>query len=382
MKGLYSNAEPIDLFYGIGGRNFKEMSNNKKSILLGNGFNMSLGINTSYKGLYENMCRKKFLEKNLPDRKELEKGNYELEIILGANEESETIQYHLFESIILACKKTISPHNKVITFLKDFDKFFTTNYDPLLYHNLMHVKHSAFKEDEEFLKNLESICEEKIQNFQIRDLSKTEIYSIASKILGKAKKKSEYMEFLKIIKHEERNLSINDGFTIKQSNKSKKKGREKYAAWNESNNSDQNIFYLHGSFHIYTSECRIRKYISNNRKVDFINKIQEHSSDSFSNLSCVFASKREEKESKIKNNPYLTYCLEKLSKLEGTLTIIGWSASENDKHLIKAINNSNLEKIIFYYHEKEPKNSFDEDKFNKENNTFETILNSKLEWVN
>lgn len=335
----------------------------KNSLLLGNGFNINLGVNTSYRALYENMAKKKFLRKyHLPSNKEFAAKGYDLEEILCRQEEEHKalLQYHLFDAIIEKCRATIHKHTAVMEFLQGFDTFFTTNYDPLLYHNLLLIKPFDEALDQDFHDDLVNICDHEIEDFLIKRLSKKDIYSIAKKVFAhqekhREKKIQDYMDELKKIKEEDFVVDIRDGFMIRQSKTDQGQGKEGYLTWKE-NDVNQNVFYLHGSLHIYKSGNKIRKYITNRRKVDFINEIQRHSGDNFSKLSAVFEHTTKDKKKKIDGNRYLKYCLENLGELSGKLTIIGWSMGTNDQHLIDAINASQVEEVDIYYHGEKPKN--------------------------
>lgn len=345
------------------------MDEQHRSLFLGNGFNMSLKINTSYKSIYEKMRRKTFLVEKLPTPDKMSHINYNLEkIFISADK---VIEYHLFEAIIDKCKAVIPQHNMLMKFFEEeeFDSYYTTNYDPLLYHNLLLLKETDYQPDKKFEKELGEICANSISidrglECKIIDLSKKNIYSISKKIFEREKniswenkKMVDYMETLKKIKGESRSILINDGFVINQSKESKKQNNNRYMTW-EKNNTSQNINYLHGALHIFKSDGQIRKYITNKARVDFINEVQKHSSDNFNNLTCVFQQESKDKIKKIESNDYLRHCLQKLKKLKGNLVIIGWAASKNDQHLIDAINDSDITKITYYYHRNKKKLPF------------------------
>ena len=241
-------------------------------------------------------------------------------------------------------------------FFNLFSSFFTINYDPLLYRFLLNFKSTKNDIDQSFISDLREINSQEISDFEfpLKALTKRDVISIARKIfyekgLYKTMNQNDYFNALKIIRDEIPKVQINDGFTIQAKGKHKSTS---YMRWDKSRKSKQNIFYLHGALNIYTYKPKkeIRKYILNKGSKDknFINEIIEQSTKG--NHFCVFEKKSKEKKEKIKNNIYLNNCLEKLSKIEGALVILGWSCSKNDKHLIDIINKSKLDVIYISYY--------------------------------
>ena len=113
------------------------------------------------------------------------------------------------------------------------------------------------------------------------------------------------------------------------------------------------MFYLHGALHFYVGESQTRKitFEKNSRYQPFIN----HLIDITKPPLCIFQPTTEEKLDKIRANPYLSHCFEKLQTGEGILFIIGWSCSENDSHIIEAINHSNFSMVIISYYDESEK---------------------------
>ena len=61
----------------------------------------------------------------------------------------------------------------------------------------------------------------------------------------------------------------------------------------------------------------------------------------------------------INQNIYLKKCLDQFKNIREPLFIIGWSCSNNDKHLINILNNNNYIKTIFIsYYNSDTKNKF------------------------
>ncbi|CDQ41548.1 MULTISPECIES: DUF4917 family protein [Virgibacillus] len=69
----------------------------------------------------------------------------------------------------------------------------------------------------------------------------------------------------------------------------------------------------------------------------------------------------EDKSDQIESNKYLRFCYKSLRKIDGHLTIFGHSLDESaDKHIVDAINESNVEVIAFGIHDLERKESISE----------------------
>jgi len=98
----------------------------------------------------------------------------------------------------------------------------------------------------------------------------------------------------------------------------------------------QNIFYLHGTLPIFDTGIDIIKeeYDTQNYLLEKINKRMEKKEYPI----FVTAGNAREKLNHIMHNKYLTYCYDKLMKIEGSLIIFGFNFGEYDTHIIDAIN--------------------------------------------
>ena len=255
-------------------------------------------------------------------------------------------------------------------FFMFFDKFFTTNYDPLLYRYLLDFKSASDIDNSSFIEDLDGInagmikfsFENQKKSRPLSSLTKRDVYSVAIKVFEKSKKhqnmkREDYYSALKIIRKELPDIEINDGFITPDSkNKSKKSREKKYGLWK--NFKNQNIFYLHGALHIYQENEKIKKYNlgKNSKHLSFINEILRQSERGLD--FCVFEKESEDKIKKIKNNAYLSKCLGVLSGAMDTLVILGWSCSNNDCHLVEAIKKSSIRKICISFYECKDKNNF------------------------
>lgn len=356
-------------------KNALEGKGNKNNILLGNGFNISLGIDTSYKSLFKSLVRSKSVSDLINDEFStiMKKNNYNFELLIkksGIEEEACKLILDKFYGILLKkCQKPIYEYNELIKFLCKFNNYFTTNYDPLLYRYLLARKEQSDVTEDEFYKDLKKVHSGStsfggsgFQSIPLKAVPKKQIYETANKIfkknnLHKDKKMKDYYDCLRKIRQEQE-LVVYDGFYINP----EKEDEKNYKTWDYKKNGKQNIFYLHGALNIFSplENNQVRKLTlkKGSRNQGFINEILEQfESEAY---SCIFSSTSEEKFEKIKKNKYLSRCLEALKESTDLLVIIGWSASECDRHLIDAIKESEIKEIyISSYQENEKfKNRF------------------------
>lgn len=364
------------------------IKDSENHLLVGNGFNYGLGIDTGYRAIFNEM---------ISDRNSLyhtieplvKKCNYDLELLIGelTNETqndflkkfiTNKIKYDFMVATQKIVKKSIknvyAERNEGIYMLfMNFTNYFTLNFDSFLYLLLLN-----FKEDKlgntaiatipslKFIESNINQTEDGIYN-DIKDLRKSGTVDISStvdnnvnqtrtllstlnrdhfvsevKLYGKKNNKQWSVAIInrvvKYILQEEKNNNIlknvNDGFiqgTL-------------FEDGNIQNKDDkcQNLFFLHGAFHIYKSDGEIKKITQSTDKALY-KKLEEILSKDERDIVAIFQSS--DKEEIIRENEYLTKCLNKLDNISGSLVIIGCSLSDNDSHIFSSINNSNVENI-------------------------------------
>ena len=382
-------------------------------MLLGNGFNNSLGIETDYKSIFEKMKEKYPDYRKVED--DVERYGYDIEVLIKnlkrkVKEDENFLPQHIAKEI-REDKKFLSQYierrvkldfmqaansivktkvNKVYreenqrihVLFKNFTNYFTLNYDPFLYLLLMKFK----KHDKHNI-----VVFRKTTLFQAEDLDrkKNDIYSEVKKLHEKGvvsitgdENKTEIelrwctkTEFTKIVqiyfkygkwdkdrgwnneaiqkavdilwdeKNQKSSLDVNDGFL----------GKEFRPEVLET----QNLFFLHGAFHIYRDKNLVKKVTQSQDKALYerLGKIIDSKEK---DLVCVFAGTSEEKKEDIEKNKYLKVCLEKLSSLTGCLVILGSSLSDNDRHIFEAINKSSISSIYVSSTEEDKSKRFEE----------------------
>lgn len=355
------------------------IENTENHLLLGNGFNYSLGVNTGYKNIFEEMKVQNPVYNSL----NIENDNYDIEGIIGRlktnidNSDKDFLNLYINNQVkkdfIKACytivkdsiKNIYAEKNEGIGLLfKNFTNYFSLNYDPFLYLLLL-----KYKKNENLIVFNNSIPFKEIDlNIQTSEIYKTikDIYSTykkdifdsnGNKILEKdfslltrtdfEKQLSEVLKSKKIkpnkkcleVLYEELNassiqLDINDGFSLSRSS----------SLFEYKPDINKNLFFLHGAFHLYKDKKSIYKITKMNEKAlyEVIDEILDNESKE---LLCVFTN--EDKINEINDSPYLKSNLDNLSTLSGSIVIIGSSLDENDKHIFDCIDKGKVEIIYF-----------------------------------
>ncbi len=357
-----------------------EKSKPNNHLLLGNGFNLSLGIKTDYNSILNKMKENnKDFESVITDDFDLEEfiGACKSQIIEADNPYFDFMKRYYHNKIKLDFMKAVTEivskemkniiqveKEEIYLLLEQFDSYFTLNYDPFLYQLLMSYKKDDKKEvlifentlpfikeqmeisTQVILKEIEDGYQSGIliinmgedqQQLELRRLSKQDFEKEMKHYFGKRVSKS---ELKKVIDHfwknkdltERREIEkIDDGFGL----------FEKEIIFK--NPKTQNLIFLHGAFHIYQRGKVIHKITQQSEKALY-KKIEEVVEDADEKIICVFSDTN--KEIEISQNEYLRNGLNKLAEIEGALLIIGSSLAKNDAHIFEKVNQSKIQRIF------------------------------------
>lgn len=379
----------------------KELEQTKPNnhLLLGNGFNLSLGVKTDYNTIYEVM------KKNNKDYEGLDTKNFDLEVFIEEckkNIKEENNPYAKFMKLFFhnkikldfmkavtqivakEIKKIRQQENEEIYLLfKQFDTFFTLNYDPFLYQLLMSFKKPeknfglAFRnslpgikellgdENNKILKEIEKGYKDGSVTINIDNNPKR----IELNLLKKADFLNEMKKYYNQVSLKDLNKIVN--YFWEKRDDDKKKIIEKIddgyrfdLFGNDliyQNPETQNLYFLHGAFHLYKGRKCIKK-ITQERDKALYKKIEEVVENADENIICIFSDKNKELE--INKNEYLKNGLNKIEKLNGSLVILGSSLADNDSHIFNRISKSRITKIYISSFKKDlEKNSIKANKF-------------------
>lgn len=363
----------------------EEIHLNPNHLLIANGFNYGLGVKTGYVDILNEMIESKSsLYRDAISY--LQKANYDLESFLkmmtdDIAADNDFLKKFVYNKIKLdfmqalhsivksQIKHVYAEQNEgIYILLKQFNNYFTLNYDSFLYLLLL-----KYKKDIEDNKNaialtpkisfIEVDLNERNNNIyceikQLRESGKMEInipeasvgtdlsrltktnFVTAVSLYSKEQKKGWKDKDIKnaidlILEEEQRNQvleRVEDGFRYLFN-------RDEFV---HDVNMDQNIFFLHGAFHIFRDGKEIKKITQETDKALYT-KLEEVLNDEEQDVVCVFQSSN--KLEAIEENPYLLHCYNKLSTLYGNMVIIGSSLDDNDNHVFSQINNSQIEKV-------------------------------------
>lgn len=367
----------------------EEIQDKENHLLIGNGFNYGLGVDTGYKNIFEKMQEYQSIYK---DAKEIfEESNGDLERFIGKlvediNPENNFLTNYVHNKVKFdfmqathkivksALKNVYAESNQgIYLLLKNFSNYFTLNYDSFLYLFLMNFKDTnsnnsnsiAFQLSIKFIEqdmnvnqnNIYKEIKNAIANGNLKlvigndntltetpfnRLSKTHLekeINHYSKKKHKGWKTEDISRVIGEILDEEKKNNIlenvDDGCIMTLF------GNEpKYEFI--INSTTQNLFFLHGAFHIYQDGKSIRKITQGTDKALY-QKLEDILNNDESDIVCVFQSNN--KNDIISENPYLSNCLSKLGELSGNMVIIGSSLADNDNHIFEQINNSKIDTL-------------------------------------
>lgn len=367
----------------------EKIEGEENHLLIANGFNYGLAVGTGYKEIFDKM-----IEKNNGVYKEalslFRKCGYDLELFLEeirkdiSTENAFLTKYvnnkikldfmlALHEIVKSKIKNIYAEKNEgIFLLLNKFTDYFTLNYDPFLYMLLLKHKKSREENDSLVIQPALPYIQENIDTQhnnlyteikQLRDngslmisvegdpssrtvselmlLTKTQFVSALQAYNKKNNKEWKQKDISRVVdrilEEENRNKvleKIDDG------------SRQLTLFENEfvfTYPETQNLFFLHGAFHIYRDGKSIKK-ITQETDVSLYNKLEEILNGENKDIVCVFQTK--DKLDAIKSNEYLANCYNKLSTLSGNMVIIGSSLADNDDHVFSQINNSNIQNVF------------------------------------
>ncbi|MFA6645590.1 MAG: DUF4917 family protein [Sphaerochaetaceae bacterium] len=371
----------------------EKIEGQENHLLIANGFNRGLGVNTGYKAIFQKMVENHHSVYN-DSIKMIEECDYDLELFIkilqsDIKPKNKFLRKYINNKIKLdfmqatheivksEIKKVYAKNNEGIYLLfKQLTNFFTLNYDSFLY--LLLLKYKPIKNESmnsiAFEPNLKFIAKELDERHSdiyceiktARDNGKLRIsFGNEREMLEKDFNKLNKNHFLTEVKeysksngkewkHKDIKMVVNR--IIDEENEERGEGIldriddgsrqcSLFGTKNDfifENTESQNLFFLHGAFHIYKDGNRIKKITQQSDKALY-DRLEEVLNTEEKEVVCVF--QPENKIDVIKNNKYLKRCLQKLSQITGNLVIVGSSLAENDNHIFKQISESKIDTI-------------------------------------
>ncbi len=380
-----------------------QLQDQEAHLLLGNGFNLSLGIKTDYQSIFKKMSE------NYPQYKDLnmEKNQFDIETVIGELKEKikkpdvflpkfihNKIKLDFMKAtseIVVSEIKNIfqsEKQEKLHLLLKNFNNYFTLNYDPFLYILLMifksnndafvfqdkhKVKVVELNQDKhkvkvvELNKEIKEIydaikrarengtstikSEDNQAKYDLSNSNKADFERDVTRLFNKKNwKQKDIKQAVTYLLQEESgingSLGVNDGFlngVFQEKSALLKEGilfpddiKKDFRA------TSQNLFFLHGAFHIYKSGNLIKK-IEREENITLYKKLEQIIYREEKEIILIFSN--DDKKKQIQKDSYLKRGYEKLAQLRGAIVVIGSSFDDNDSHIFYQIKESRINKI-------------------------------------
>lgn len=386
-----------------------EDSGDEYHLLLGNGFNNSLGVPTTYKAIFQEM------KKGYPLYREVEQileDQYDIEVLLEALEKAgqtlnppfdpfltgigtKAVKLDFMKATLEIVKDEVSNidknnNNDIRLFLKNFSTYFTLNYDPLLYllwmkfkdnnesweihnipgHRQKHLNatqnkmYTEIKRAREHGKLTIQVDEDQTSSAKqtlLKDAQTSMLVLAVQNYFSSYKwKVADIKKVIAYIRKEAEDLGNidwikipNDGFTT--GGEETIPSLEQQLPLIPSEEDKQNLYFLHGAFHLVEkrevgTELRTCKVTQTANK-SFLKQLEETVYEKGDTILCVLEGDAEGKKEEIEKHPYLRKCFNALKASKGRLVLLGSSLAENDQHIFDAINHSGITHIYVSTHE-------------------------------
>lgn len=126
-------------------------------------------------------------------------------------------------------------------------------------------------------------------------------------------------------------------------------GEQEYVTWDIENTVQQNVFYLHGSLHIFDAGDEIQKYTWIHTGVRLIEQIRQALQ---SDLYPLFVAEGDtsSKLQRIRHSDYLSRSYRSFSAINAPLFIHGHSLADNDAHILRLIRKGRVHKLFISLH--------------------------------
>lgn len=369
-----------------------ENSSTETHLLMGNGFNSHLGVHTTYKNIFIVM-KKECLDYDDVDYF-MRNNQYDIELLIK-HLQKETpndfvkkiiglkIKFDFMKAAYSIVRENIKniyqeQDRDIHLLLKNFTNYFTLNYDPLLYLLLMKFKKDPSDKkvvgfQQNYLIQIEDLNEQQNQIYnkilEAHEHGKIDIHSLKNKA-DQNLKDSPKAVFISIVKklYKEEGWATKD---IKRACNLMWINKENHATLEPINVNDgfsksqngflytpkelQNVYFLHGSFHIY-QDGEVIKKITQTQDSALYELLGNIIDSAEKDIVCVLKGTSAEKMNHIENNKYLEKAHKKLTALQGHLVIWGSSLDDNDMHIFDAINSNNKISRIYISSNERKKN--------------------------
>lgn len=111
---------------------------------------------------------------------------------------------------------------------------------------------------------------------------------------------------------------------------------EDYVVWEPETSNKQNVYYMHGALHIFDDRYEIKKFTWSKTNISLIKQIKNALTSGIFPLVVTEGTSKDKKR-KINHNAYLSKCYRSFIAVSKSLFTYGLSFSENDAHIVRAI---------------------------------------------
>lgn len=360
-------------------------------LLLGNGFNYGLGINTGYKAIFEKM-----LDGNHGIYKNVEEivieCNYDLELFIeklekDIKEDNIFLKKYInnkvkmdfmqatHEIVKSEIKNVYAEKNEgIYILLKQFSNYFTLNYDSFLYLLLLNyksvdddidgitvaiqptlkfveddlnVQHNNIYDEISKIRNgsltIAPDQENNPTNAPIDRVTKGTFVAIINQYSKSNNKNWKTKDIEQVVKHILKKEKQNQVLEAVDDGAQYRLFKDEVEFVFDIESKTQNLYFLHGAFHIYQDGKSIKKITQQSDKALY-DRLESILNNEEQAIVCVFQS--ENKLEAIQKNEYLKKCYDKLSELSGNIVVLGSALSDNDNHIFDQINKSKIENVF------------------------------------
>jgi hypothetical protein len=139
-------------------------------------------------------------------------------------------------------------------------------------------------------------------------------------------------------------IQSDDGFRTSQSDIDTGIASD-YVVWESGQSHDQNMWFLHGSLHVFDSGTEIQKYTWNRTGVRLVEQIRKALGRNFFPLFVAEGSSAEKLE-RVRHSDYLAKAYRSFQEIQKCLFIYGHSLATNDEHYLRLIEKGKLSHIF------------------------------------
>lgn len=119
-----------------------------------------------------------------------------------------------------------------------------------------------------------------------------------------------------------------------------------YCVFQQHLGPNEGILFIHGALHLYLASGEVRKHTWSRTGVPLIDSIRTALEAGQYPLFVAEGMAHKKKE-QIEKSSYLSYCLSKLTRIQGPLVIYGWAMGDSDQHILDVLAHNEKLRVIY-----------------------------------